>query len=63
MKGSRLTRYLWRNDFDSEEEYENTKQYYRNLGYRVVSFACNSGCGDMSVFFRQLVKHHTDNPA
>lgn len=61
LKENRITRYLWKKDFDSEEEYEKTKEYYQSIGYRIVTLAYNPDCGDMSVFFRQLVKNHVNN--
>ena len=63
MKGNRFTRYLWRQEFASEEEYESAKQYFRGLGYRVVTFSFAPGGGDMTVFFRQFIKNHIGDPA
>ena len=58
---NKITRYLWKKDFDSEEEYEIAKEYYQSIGYRIVTFAYNPDCDDMSVFFRQLVKNHINS--
>ena len=52
------TYYLWRNDFSSEEEYNATKDKYRNLGFRVVTYQDGQSDKDIHVGLKAVIKNH-----
>ena len=52
------TYYLWKNNFSSQEEYEKTKEKYRNLGFRVVTYLDGKNDNNIHDGLKAVIKHH-----
>lgn len=55
---SKPTYYLWRNEFKSEQEFEEIKTKYRSLGFRVVTFLDGSQDKDINEGIRAVIRNH-----
>ncbi len=55
---SKPTYYLWKNDFSSQEEFETTKETYRKLGFRVVTFLEGQEEKDIHEGLKAVIKNH-----
>ena len=52
------TYYLWRNDFSSQQEFEEAKVLFLNLGFRVVVFLDGSSEKNIHDGLKSLIKNH-----
>ena len=52
------TYYLWRNDFSSQQEFEEAKVQFLNLGFRVVVFLDGSSEKNIHDGLKSLIKNH-----
>ena len=55
---SKPTYYLWRNEFQAEQEFENYVVKYRNLGFRVVTFLDGNQNRDINEGMRAIIANH-----
>ncbi|MFR9284975.1 MAG: hypothetical protein ACLVLZ_12955 [[Clostridium] scindens] len=53
---SRPVYYLWKSHDMTDEEFEEQKRYYKNLGYLVVGFI--NGRGDIHKALKGVIKNH-----
>ena len=58
---SQPTYYLWRNEFRTEEEFENYKVKYRNLGFRVVAFLDGDQNKDINEGLVAIIRNHYED--
>lgn len=54
------TYYLWKADFQTEEEFIHTKEKYTDLGFRVVTYIDGNSSRDIHGGIRALIKNHLD---
>jgi len=54
------TYYLWRDMYSSREEYENTKDKYTRMGFRVVTFQEGQSSHDLPEGIRAVIKNHME---
>lgn len=54
------TYYLWRNEFQTEEEFTNITTKYRELGFRVVTFLDGNPDKDINEGIKAVIKNHYD---
>ena len=52
------TYYLWRTDFYTEEEFNQTKKKYIDLGFRVVTYLDGDNEKDIHSGIRGLIQNH-----
>ncbi|WP_418462581.1 hypothetical protein [Frisingicoccus sp.] len=52
------TYYLWRNDFSTQEEFEEVKEKYRNFGFRVVSYFDGRDKNSIHDGLKAIIKNH-----
>ena len=52
------TYYLWRNDFSSQQEFEEAKVLFLNLGFRVVVFLDGNSEKNIHDGLKSLIKNH-----
>lgn len=52
------TYYLWKNAAMSDEELDTQKNYYRALGFRVVTFQDGDTTLDINEGLRAIIKNH-----
>lgn len=52
------TCYLWKKDFQTEEEFENVKNTYWNSGFRVVTFCDGPAGKNIHGGIREIIKNH-----
>ena len=57
---SKPTYYLWKNEFQTPEEFEKIKTKYRELGFRVVVFGDGSPDKDINEGIKAVIKNHYD---
>ena len=57
---SKPTYYLWRNEFQTPQEFEDIKTKYRNLGFRVVTFLDSNQDKDINDGIKAVIKNHYD---
>ena len=55
---SKPTYYLWRNDFSSQEEFDEARVQFLNLGFRVVVFLDGSSKKNIHDGLKELIKNH-----
>lgn len=55
---SKPTYYLWRNEFQTEQEFEEIKTKYRSLGFRVVTFLDGNQEKDINEGIRAVISNH-----
>ncbi|MGE9975307.1 hypothetical protein ACQRAS_04725 [Coprococcus catus] len=55
---SKPTYYLWRNDFSSQEEFDEARVQLLNLGFRVVVFIDGSSKKNIHDGLKALIKNH-----
>lgn len=55
------TYYLWRNDFSSQEEFEEEGKKYVDSGFRVVTFLDGDSNADIHDGIKALIKNHWDS--
>lgn len=54
----KTTHYLWRSDFSTESEYENTKTDLTQKGFRVATFSERPDNQQISPAFQMLLQNH-----
>lgn len=52
------TYYLWKNDFSSQEELETTKEQYKKLGFRVVTYLDGQKEKDIHDGLKAVIQNH-----
>lgn len=52
------TYYLWKTDFHTEEEFNQTKEKYTNLGFRVVTYLDGNNQTDIHSGIKALIQNH-----
>lgn len=52
------TYYLWKTDFHTEDEFNQTKEKYRNLGFRVVTYLDGNNQKDIHSGIKALIQNH-----
>ena len=52
------TYYLWKNDFPTEEAFEQTKEKYRKLGFRVVTYLDGRSENNIHDGLKAIIKNH-----
>ena len=57
---SKPTYYLWKNEFQTEQEFLNLKTKYKHLGFRVVVFGDGSPNKDINEGIKAVIKNHYD---
>jgi len=57
---SKPTYYLWKNDFQTEEEFEKAKENFWNLGFRVVTFCDGQNNHNIHEGIRAVIQNHVD---
>lgn len=57
---SKPTYYLWRNEFQTQQEFEKIKTKYRELGFRVVTFLDGSSDKDINEGIKAVIGNHYD---
>ena len=55
---SKPTYYLWRNEFQTQQEFEEIKTKYRELGFRVVTFLDGSPDKDINEGIKAVIRNH-----
>lgn len=54
------TYYLWRSDFSTQENYEQTKENFTRLGFRTVTYLDGSENENIHDGIKQLIRNHYD---
>lgn len=52
------TYYLWKSDFQSEEEFAHIKERYTNFGFRVVTYQDGQRENNIHDGLKALIKNH-----
>ncbi|GFI42723.1 MAG: hypothetical protein HFG82_10740 [Dorea sp.] len=52
------TYYLWKTDFHTEKEFNQTKEKYTNLGFRVVTYLDGNNQTDIHSGIKALIQNH-----
>lgn len=52
------TYYLWKTDFHTEKEFNQTKEKYTNLGFRVVTYLDGNNQTDIHRGIKALIQNH-----
>ena len=55
---SKPTYYLWKNVFQTQQEFEDIKAKYRDLGFRVVTFQDGSSDKDINEGLKAVISNH-----
>ncbi len=55
---SKPTYYLWKNEFQTPQEFKDTKTKYRNLGFRVVTFLDGNPDKDINEGIKAVIGNH-----
>lgn len=50
--------YLRRSDFSTQDEYENTKKHFTQMGFRVVTFMQSQSNHDIQEGIKALIQNH-----
>lgn len=56
----KLTYYLWRSDFSSQQDFEAEREKYSGIGFRVVTFLDGPTDADINIGIKALIKNHWD---
>ena len=55
---SKPTYYLWKNEFETVQEFEKEQKKYRSFGFRVVTFQDGKSDKDINEGLKAVIKNH-----
>ncbi len=55
--------YLWKKDFTSQKEFEITKEKFKKLGFRVVTYMDGQPDNNIHDGLKAVIKNHSDRKA